>query len=231
MKDVDLPLCEWFSGCSCGDGFSRVAVFRRHSKWSYDRWRGKHEAISHESKCVCKCCFEGKLNTTLWLMTTCIVSKCEWFNACIALFYLQSTHSAFSLPPLSPNEEQLGGSVFCARTLWHDLESWGTTPTTFGFWDSRSTTSVMPPHNVFFLLLFSQVAYLVKYNKAGQVVNSAVHLLLGNFHVTPFTLEQEFSIKFIQVLMKLKLFFFNPLQRMLFAKKALFKLRSDWLLV
>ncbi|XP_051917049.1 tectonic-1-like [Hippocampus zosterae] len=43
-----------------------------------------------------------------------------------------------------------------------------------------------------------KVAYLVKYNKAGQVVNAAVHLLLGNFNVTPFTLEQEFSIKFIQ---------------------------------
>ncbi|XP_077433953.1 tectonic-1-like isoform X2 [Vanacampus margaritifer] len=43
-----------------------------------------------------------------------------------------------------------------------------------------------------------KVAYLVKYSEAGQIVNAAVHLLLGNVHVTPLTLEQEFSVKFIQ---------------------------------
>ncbi|KAM9834748.1 tectonic-1 isoform X15 [Syngnathus typhle] len=43
-----------------------------------------------------------------------------------------------------------------------------------------------------------KVAYFVKYNKAGQIVNTTVHLLLGNFHITPFSLEQEFSVKFIQ---------------------------------
>nr|XP_049595867.1 tectonic-1 isoform X2 [Syngnathus scovelli] len=43
-----------------------------------------------------------------------------------------------------------------------------------------------------------KVAYFVKYNDAGQLVNTTVHLLLGNFHITPFSLEQEFSVKFIQ---------------------------------
>ncbi|XP_061541059.1 tectonic-1 isoform X1 [Phycodurus eques] len=43
-----------------------------------------------------------------------------------------------------------------------------------------------------------KVVYLVTYNMAGQIVNAAVRLLLGNFHVTPLTLEQEFSVQFFQ---------------------------------
>ncbi|XP_057705498.1 tectonic-1 isoform X2 [Corythoichthys intestinalis] len=43
-----------------------------------------------------------------------------------------------------------------------------------------------------------KVSYLVKYNTTGQIVNAEVELLLGNFHLTPLSLQQEYGIKFIQ---------------------------------
>ncbi|XP_061692067.1 tectonic-1 isoform X9 [Syngnathoides biaculeatus] len=43
-----------------------------------------------------------------------------------------------------------------------------------------------------------KVVYLVKYNMAGLIVNAGVHLLLGHFLIPALTLEQEFSVIFLQ---------------------------------